>query len=282
MSTLFPIVLLFAAPTASDRAVDPVDIAAPEPTPTPAPATETPAPTPAPDGTIDPFATPTVQPQPYTAPPPPPPKPAPTYVDRPIRWRVDVFGGVGGELHRDPAWRAFDRDRKLVTLNVGVRADFRLASGRLFLGGGLAFRRSASTGDIHDALQTSLLVHDPLAFLRLSVVATEGLDAFVQAGGGPSFIHAEFSRADQRSIAAMVDGLAGVALYLPRRWLPRRGSSRFTAGLELSAGYTYRSSVDIRPNYLTDDDPIETSSASFGDVAIRGFAWRFGLFIRFM
>jgi hypothetical protein len=274
MSTLIPLVLLLAPPTASDRAVDPVDIAAPAPTPAPPPPAA-----PAANGTIDPFAT--VQPQPYTAPPPPPPKPAPTYVDRPIRWRVDVFGGVGGELHRDPAWRAFDRDRRVVNLNIGVRADFRLASGRVFLGGGLAFRRFATNGDLYGALPTNLLVRDPLAFLRLSVVAIEGLDVFVQAGGGPSVVRVEFSRANQRSVAALVDGMAGVALYLPKRWLPRRGSSRVTGGLELSAGYTYRSSVDVRPNYVTDEDPISTSSASFGDVAVRGFAWRFGLFIRF-
>ena len=70
-------------------------------------------------------------------------------------------------------------------------------------------------------------------------------------------------------------------LYLPKRWLPRRGASRVTGGLELAAGYTWRKSVDVRPTLATDEDPIATQGTEFGDVAIRGFAWRLGVFVRF-
>lgn len=273
MSPLIAVLLL--APPTSDRATDPVTIEAPsEPAPPPPPP-PTPAPSPPPP--------PVVQPQPYTAPPLPPPPPAKTYPERPIRLRLDIFTGVGGAQLRDPAWRAFDTDRRTTDLGIGVRADFRLASGRIFLGGGAAYRRFEARGDLHSTLETATRVREPLAFLRMSVVTVEGVDVVVQAGGGPSVVDVTFdhARAYQRSIAAMIDGQAGVALYLPKRWLPRRGSSRVTGGLELTAGYTYRSDLAVRPTLSTEDDPIATTSASLGDVALRGFAWRFGLFIRF-
>lgn len=286
------LLLLLAPPPAADRAADPVAVEAPPPADPvaaePMPATH-PAPTPSPPpldpttGMINPWTGPlgasAVQPQPYTPPPPPPPK---TYPDRPIRTRVDLHAAVGAERHRDPAWRAFG-DRIVTTLNFGVRADSRLASGRLFLGGGLTYRRFADDGDIHGALPTRARVREPLAFLRLSVVAREGLDLFAQAGGGPGIVDLDFAsnRASQRTVVGVVDGLAGVSLYLPKRWLPRRGASRATGGIELAAGYTWRSRLDVRPTYTTADDPISTSSATLGDVALRGVTWRFGLFLRF-
>lgn len=279
------VLLLLAPPTATDRAVEPVAVEAPAAAPEPAPVT-TPEPAPAPTtGAINPWSGPigpatAVQPQPYT--PPPPPPPPKKFADRPIRHRVDLYAAVGAEAHRDPAWRAFG-DRVTTNLNLGVRADFRLASGPLFLGGGLGFRRLSDEGDIHGALATRARVREPLAFLRLSFVAREGLDLFVQAGGGPSIVDIDLSsgRARQRSVAAAVDGLAGLALYLPKRWLPRRGSSRVTGGLELAAGYIWRSRQDVRPDYVTDEDPIPTTTASLGDLSLRGVTWRFGLFLRF-
>lgn len=274
------LLLLLAPPTPSDRAAEPVAIDAPAP----APAETPPPPPPEPSGAINPWTRPpgdsAVQPQPYTPPPPPPP-PRP-HPERPIRHRVDLHAAIGAELHRDPAWRAFG-DRIVTTLATGVRADFRLASGRLFLGAGLGFRRYTGDGDLHGALSTRARVREPLGLLRLSLVARDGLDVFAQAGGGPSVVDLDFSsgRADQRSVLAMLDGLAGISLYLPKRWLPRRGAARVTGGLELAAGYTWRSQLAVRPTYVADDDPIPTSSAALGDVALRGFTWRFGLFLRF-
>ncbi len=279
------IFLILAQPTASDRAVDPVAIEAPATEPEPAAPAPTQPPADPTTGTINPWTAPigspaAIQPQPYR--PPPPPPPPVKYADRPIRHRVDLYMAVGAQTHRDPAWRAFG-DRVTTNFSLGVRADFRLATSRLFLGGGLGFRRFSDDSVIHGALSTRARVREPLAFLRLSVVAREGLDMFIQAGGGPSVVDLDFStgRAEQRSVAAMVDGLAGLALYLPKRWLPRRGSSRISGGLELAAGYIWRSRVDVRPDYITDEDPIPTSSASLGDVSLRGITWRLGLFLRF-
>lgn len=275
MSTLALTLLLLAPP--ADRSVEPIAIEAPPAEPTPA------EPTPEPPPAADPFAAPTVQPQPATAPPPPPP-PAPRRPDRPIRWRVDLVSHLGAAIHRDPGWRALDEDRLAFQPDLGLRADVRLAGGRFFLGGGAAFRRFAASGDLHGAVYTRTLVRDALLFLRGSLVAKEGLDVFFQLGGGPSVADLTITASEsatQRSLLAMVDASAGLALYLPRRWLPRRGASRFSAGLELAAGYLWRSDLDVRPTVTTDDDPIDTTSTSFGHVSLRGVAWRFGLFLRF-
>lgn len=282
MLTTIILLPLLVGPPASDRGVDPVVVEAPA-TRDPAPAT-VPAPGDAsPPAPADPFAPSTViQPQPYTAPPIAPPPPA--RPDRPIRWRVDLAGTIGWSIHRDPAWRALDDDRRTIDLGGGIRADFRLAGSRVFLGGGVFFRRFTGVGDLHGALSTRTRVREPIAFLRVSVVVREGLDVFAQAGGGPSIVDLDVSSsesASQRSVLGMVDGLGGLALYLPRRWLPRRGASRVTGGLELAAGYTWRSALEVRPALTTEDDPIATSTTSFGTVSIRGFAWRLGLFLRF-
>jgi hypothetical protein len=246
---------------------------------------------------------PAVAPQ-GAAPPPPPPAGEPTspprrprtWPDRPIRWRVDIAGEMGTTVIADPAWRAFDvGNRQPLHFGASMRGDFRLGDGRVFFGGGASFRRFASFGGIYDATDESIVGRDLLAFLRLSVVTVEGLDVFFQAGGGPSFATLDLSSsayytddnfsgssyAYQRAVMGMVDGQAGLALYLPKKWLPRRGASRVTAGLELAAGYTFRNKLHVRPELSTDSDPIPTHTSSFGDVAIRGFMWRFGLFIRF-
>jgi hypothetical protein len=217
-------------------------------------------------------------------PPPPDPPKSRTYPDRPIRWRVDLAGHLGTVTFFDRSWRAFDHDRKAFHLGASVRGDFRLGDGRVFLGAGATYQRFASYGSVYGNLTTDILVREPLAFLRMSVVTLEGIDVFVQAGGGASIVDLDLGAtqsASQRKLGAVVDGLAGLALYLPKKWLPRRGASRVTGGLELGLGYTWRSKVPVRPAVNTDSEPIDTSAASFGTLALHGLAWRFGLFVRF-
>ena len=201
-----------------------------------------------------------------------------------LRWRVDVMLATGTAVFRDPAWRAFDRDRTVWQGSFTVRGDTRLGTGRLFLGGGATIRSFAAHGAPHDVFTTKFRSREPLAFVRLSVMALEGVDAFVQAGGGVSVLDLSLQSSvstSQRSVVGMADGLAGVALYLPRRWLERRSAARVTGGLELGAGYTWRGDVAVRPGVNTDPDPIQTDSAHLGDVSPRGFTWRLGLFVRF-
>ncbi|MBK9756310.1 MAG: hypothetical protein IPO88_22990 [Nannocystis sp.] len=276
---------LLSPPITSDREVAPVEIeapaeASPEAAPVASPQPQEPAPAPASDATLYWRDAPAVAPPPA---PPPAPKPQ-ARPDRPIRWRVDIMGSLGGAVFRDAAWRAFDYNRSVLQYGVTVRGDTRLGSGRVFLGGGASFRRFASRGDLYDNFSTDILAREPVGFIRVSVAALEGVDAFAQAGGGVSIVDVHVyssSTASQRAFAGLAEGLAGVALYLPKRWLARRGASRLTGGLELGAGYTWRGAVDVRPQVSTDDEPIPTSSAGLGDLALRGFTWRLGLFIRF-
>ena len=154
----------------------------------------------------------------------------------------------------------------------------------MFLGGGATYRRFDASGSLYDNFSTRLRVREPIAFVRLSVLAVEGIDVFAQAGGGVSIVDLALSSgrtATQRAIAPVAEGMAGVAFYLPKRVLSRRGASRVTGGLELGAGYTWRGDVSVRPRVDTDEEPIDTTSAALGDMALRGFVWRFGVFIRF-
>lgn len=204
--------------------------------------------------------------------------------DRPIRWRVDIVADVGGTRIGDRAWRAFDDDRIVLTSGVTLRADARLGGGRVFLGGGASFRTFARGSTLYETTSTSARVREPLLFARLAVATVEGVDVFLHAGGGPSIVDLDLystQSASQRAVVAMADGQGGVAIYLPKRWLARRGASRATGGIELAAGYTWRGSIDVRPQLATVTDPIPTTGAPLGDLSLRGVVWRFGLFLRF-
>ena len=284
MFSLLPLLLSLQA--APERAPS-VPLEAVQPAPPPAAPT---APVGAPPPTPAPASAPAATPAPAPAPAPPPaltvaPTPAPARPDRPIRWRADLNLGGGTTFHRDPAWRAFDAGRAAPHVGMMLRVDARLGGGRVFLGGGLAYRAFRSVGQLHDVVTTAVRVRDPAALLRLSIVAVEGADLFVHASGGPSVVDLAVTSiygAEQRAVVAALDGLAGASLYLPKKWLPGRGAARITGGFELAAGYTWRGAVSVRPDVLTPLDPIAASGAPFGDVAIRGFTWRLGLFIRVM
>jgi hypothetical protein len=211
--------------------------------------------------------------------PPPAARPA-----RPIRWRVDIVGDISGLLIRDPGWLAFDYNRRVNIPGLTLRADTRIGGSRVFLGGGASYRNFFGGDSLYDSSYTYSRVYEPLLFARLAVAAVEGIDLFAHVGGGPSIVALEVDStqfAYQRSVVGMLDGQGGVAIYLPKKWLRRRGASRVTGGLELAAGYTWRGDVDVRPPVDTEEDPIPISSASLGDLSLRGFVWRLGLFIRF-
>jgi len=215
---------------------------------------------------------------------PTPPPPAPARPARPIRWRVDIVGDISGLLIRDPGWSAFDDNRRVNIPGLTLRADARIGSSRLFLGGGASYRNFFGGGSLYDSTYAYSQVYEPLLFARLAVAAVEGIDIFAHVGGGPSIVALDFDStqfAHQRSVVGMIDGQGGVAIYLPKRWLRRRGASRVTGGLELAAGYTWRGDLDVRPTVDTEEDPIPTDSATLGDLSLRGFVWRLGLFIRF-
>lgn len=273
MPNLVTLILLLIAPAPVDRDTALSEVEAPAPA-TPEPTADeqaSRAPIPPPRLAVDPT--------PMPAPPPPPAPPA-----RPIRWRVDLVADIGGTVLGDRAWRAFDDNHHTMLTGLSKRSDARLGRSRIFLGGGVAVRSLGSRGNLYDNPWTRARVREPLLFARLSGVVVEGLDLFVQVGGGPSVVDLEFSStrsASQRAVVGMVDGQGGVAVYLPKQWLPRRGASRVTGGFELAAGYTWRSAVDVRPKLATDPEPIPTRGAALGDLSLRGVVWRLGLFVRF-
>ena len=287
------LVHLVYAPVVSDRAAAPVEVEAPG---VPAESPVAPIEAEAPGVPAEPESQPQAQPQPQPieakpyfgtplADPRPPPQPdRPRAPARPVRWRVDVLGSFGTALFRDTAWRAFDRDRNAVQFGLTLRGDARLGSSRVFLGGGASFRRFAAGGSVYEAFTTRLLAREPIGFVRLAVAARDGIDVFAQAGGGVGVVDTSWQStrtASQRSVVPLAEGLAGVALYLPRRLEARGSKVRFTGGFELGAGYTWRGDLDLRPRVDAGDDPITTDSAALGDVALRGFTWRMGVFIRF-
>lgn len=275
------LILLLTAPAPVDRSTPLVELEPSEADPAPAIA----APPTTTDGSIGAPPAPTqpivaLDPTPLPVPPPPPP----TRPDRPIRWRVDIVANIGGTVLGDRAWRAFDDNRHALQPGLSLRADARVGGGKLFLGGGASYRSFGGGGSLYEDPWTYARVREPLLFARLAVAAIEGVDIFAQLGGGPSIVDLEFSStqyATQRSVAAMVDGQGGLAVYLPKRWLRRRGASRVTGGIELAAGYTWRSPVDVRPKVDTQTDPIPIRGAALGDLSLRGFVWRLGVFVRF-
>jgi len=286
MPTLAALILLLTAPAPVDRSTPLVEIEAARPAEAdPAPAIAAPPPEPpttADGGIPTPLPPTTLALDPTPMPVPPPPRP--TRPDRPIRWRVDIVANIGGTVLGDRAWRAFDDNRHALQPGLSLRADTRVGRGKLFLGGGASYRSFGGSGSLYDNPWTYARVREPLLFARLAVAAVEGVDIFAQVGGGPSIVDLEFSAtqyATQRSVAAMIDGQGGLAVYLPKRWLRRRGASRVTGGIELAAGYTWRSPVDVRPKVDAQTDPIPISGAALGDLSLRGFVWRLGLFVRF-
>lgn len=189
----------------------------------------------------------------------------------------------------DPAYLAFDDNRSLGGAGVVFRGDVPLGSGRVFLGGALSYHGFSSDGAIyHDGSRsvfTGLKLHDVLGHARMSVRTVDGVDLYVDAGIGPTIAKMTFDGtggASQQKVSYALQALAGTALYLPKKWLPRRGSSRVTGGLDFGIGYMLRGKVDVAPTLTTEDDPIDTTGSSFGNVFFRGLSWRLGVFVRFM
>jgi hypothetical protein len=128
-------------------------------------------------------------------------------------------------------------------------------------------------------------MHELRGFMRFAYVPFEGLDIYAMAGVGPSFIDYVVLQADDargKQVALAVDGMAGAMLYLPKRWMPGRGASRITVGLDLGLGYTFRSKVSIEPEIELDDEPLPHDFPDLGDLRASSMTWRAGLFVRFM
>jgi len=209
-----------------------------------------------------------------------------SYPEIPIRWRAELGLGGGTTTFLDPASKAVSSSSRYNRLDVTARGDMRLGDGRIFLGGVGGYRGFITdAGDIYNVADLELELREPYFALRLAVMAIEGVDVFVEAGGGPSLIRTEFKTDDRHfddTVSGYAMGHAGVMLYLPKKWLIRRGSSRVTVGLELGVGGAYRPDLTLNPARDTPDDPIDTGNLNLGSVNLSGVTWRAGVFVRFM
>lgn len=261
-----------ASTTAAPATVDPMD-GSTEASPTGAdPSWDATAPAPA-----------ATEPAPVAAPKPPP---APVNTPRPIRWRLDFELGGGMTLVGDRGYRAFAPSRALPEGHAGAVFDFRLAQGRVFVGGGLSYHRLERNGGIFGSdVNTSMILHEPLLMGRVSVMAVEGVDAFGQVGIGPSFVQTDFSStetASQDHVIPRFDAHGGLSLYLPKKWLPRKKAARVSAGLQLGLGLTWRGGMEVEPALYQDDDPLDARVSPLGDLNLFGMSWRAALFLRVM
>ena len=207
-------------------------------------------------------------------------------VERDIRYRIEAIADVGTQTIFQSAYRAFDNeDRSMFVFAVGGRADFALARGRVFVGGGAVYRQGTSSGDLGGFADSEVLIREPLLFVRCSLRLIEGLDVYVEPGAGPSIVDLRLESnvsSNQRNVVGMFNGVGGVTAYLPRAWLPRRNASHVTAGLDLGIGYLYRAPIEVVPEIDREDGDIDLAAAEFGELPLSGLVWRGGLFVRFM
>lgn len=265
------------APTSDDAEGPAPDVA---PAVDPAPVDPTSEPVPNPFAAATPTTAAVVAPPALASVPPPPP--------RPIRWRLDLGPTIGGTVVGDLGLRAFGEGRHVPELGVSTVFDFRLAEGRFFVGGGVAYQHIEREGDAYGSqLLTLLDLHEPQVLGRASVMAVEGVDAFARVGVGPSFVHTTYTsdgyeRAAQRDVLPRVDARAGLSLYLPKAWLPRKQTARFTAGLDLGLGYAWRGKLVARPELQQGTDVLRATTAAWGELSLHGLSWNLGLFVRVM
>jgi hypothetical protein len=290
---------LLGAPPAPAPAPEAPETPVPEPASAPAPVAEGPAPTSAAEAAVVPLGepTPAAPPEPEAEEAPPAPAPEVTttrtrgvrreWPERPIRWRLDGALASANGILLHPSYLGFDDDRRLAGLDATVRLDYRAGDGRIFLGGGLTYRRASTSFGLYDGPSTSILVHEPGVVLRGSWSARDGIDPYVEVAGGPTIaamtVYYAPGDARQTGVTGFGSAVAGTTFYLPKRWLPRRGSSRVSAGFDLGLGYAFRGDLAVQPQPdLDPDEYIDTTAAPLGTLVTRGLTWRIGLFVRFM
>lgn len=236
-----------------------------------------------------------------SAAPAPTPAPAVTkkvWPQRAVRYRIDAAIGGANLWVGDWAYAAFDYESRRLMPQLTVRGDMPIADGKLFLGAAVSYRQSASSGDLVNE-SSDLRLREPMAGVRASYRLFDGLDVYGQVAAGPSIVditlgdgyYDDYGDDDgpsnvvpsgtQRTIGLTADGLAGFTVYLPKKWMPRKGSSRISFGLDFAGGYQFRNAVTVQPNLDTAPEDIGIAESSLGDVAVRGGVFTFGLFGRF-
>ena len=214
---------------------------------------------------------------------------------RPIKWRVDPFIEGGTLRVGDRSVAGLASARTLGIVGGGVRAEGRVG-GPVFLGAGVRYGWGYGDAELYGFdVWSSVAIHQPGALVRMSVVLLEGIDLVAQVGAGAAFVRTDFDATSydytspsvghlgrQWKVLGAFDARGGISLYLPKAVLPARGSARVTVGLDLLFGYDFRNKLTVAPKPVDYGDHIRTNGASLGNVALRGFIWTGGIFVRFM
>lgn len=219
-------------------------------------------------------------------------RPPRDYPEIPIKWRAELGVAAASNIGTHPTYLVADENGRSLAVEVSARGDARLGKSRFFLGGTLAYRQVTPNwggGPLGGLDSYQSLSREPKAGLRASFMAVEGVDVLVQVQGGVSVLRSELRVFDgsntdskQVDVLPLVEPGAGVLLYLPKKWLPRRGSSRVTVGLELAASYAWRGPARLQPKLEQADDDIPAQPVSFGTMRTSGVNLQAAFVLRFM
>ena len=151
----------------------------------------------------------------------------------------------------------------------GVDAGFQVEVGPDILVG-LAFATGngqTTPGEpLFDRFETDLFLFDLLATARWHIGLTRWLRPFVEIGVGASRASIDFQSMDlgTASWAFVGSARAGLEFRLPPGLL---FGGEFSLGLDLSGGYTYRTTFDMN----------DASAIDLGELDLHGGLWRIGL-----
>jgi len=223
-----------------------------------------------------------------------------------IKWRLDLGVGGGSYAALDESYGVFTGEMTSVgRLDIDVGLSFPIGDSGLYLGGRVGYRMFESGFyDVHGLFPANYRQQEISFGARLGVAVLDGVEPYVDMAGGPTLWRsARDEEVDLVSTGVdelggmstlvpialadrtlgFVKGTAGVQLYIPRHWLPRKEGSRVTAGIDVNVGYVWRPSFEVT---VVEREPvegaIETSLPTFGSVNASGVTWSAGLFLRVM
>ncbi len=223
-----------------------------------------------------------------------------------IKWRLDLGVGGGSYSPLDESYGVFSGGMASVgRLDIDAGLSFPIGESGLYLGARVGYRMfEGELYDVHGIWLPTYTQQEINFGARLGFAVLDGVEPYVEMAGGPTLWRSandedldlysagdgEFQDGSATMPMALADrtlgfvkGTAGVQLYLPRKWLPRKEGSRVTAGIDLNVGYVWRPSFDLT---LVNREPvegaIETTLPTFGSVNASAVTWSAGLFLRVM
>ncbi len=223
-----------------------------------------------------------------------------------IKWRFDLGVGGGSYSPLDESYGVFSGGMASVgRLDIDAGLSFPIGESGLYLGGRVGYRMfEGEQYGAHGSWLPTYTQQEINIGARLGFAVLDAVEPYVELAGGPTLWRAStdaeamdlggdddgFGGDDGLAGLTLADrtlgfvkGVAGVQLYLPRKWLPRKEGSRVTAGIDLNVGYVWRPSFDLTMvNKEPTEGAIETTLPTFGSVNASAITWSAGLFLRVM